>query len=197
MKAIAVLSGISASALVVLGIAVFNLANTTDHSNDNLTRASATALPSRQPSPSRVSNPTHATTLSPTGPVTETPQAVGDAPELYEERLAACGSRPNGSTVELVPTRRTFIMLPRNDYVLDGRLFVPVSGDASGGWISNAGLPGQAFGATDACWQTYYELDGEGQVDFRAKSARVGVPDYVLHFMVSEAYRPTPTPSSR
>jgi hypothetical protein len=197
MKAIALLLGICASALVVLGIAVFNLANTTDHSNDYLTRASATALSSRQPSPSRMSSPTQATTVSPAGPISDTPQAVGDAPELYEERLAACGSRPNGSAVELFPTRRTFIMLPRNDYVLDRPLFVRVSGDASGGWISNAGLPGQAFGATEACWQTYYELDGEGQVDFRAASARPGAPDYVLHFMVSEVYRPTPTPSNR
>ena len=112
-----------------------------------------------------------------------TPQPYTYSPDTYQAQLASCHSDPNGSTFNVVGTTRRFITIPRAIYP-DGA-FIEVSGTASGGYISNGGLPGYAKDGNADCWSTYYEFDGEGGVDFVAKSVLPGAPDYILHFIVT------------
>ena len=104
----------------------------------------------------------------------------------YEAKLAACKAYPNNSTQNIVTTSRLFIYLPKDIYPNQSSLlaFKTASGTATAGWISNAGLAGQSYGATADCWASYYEFDGVGEVDLVATSSVAGVPDYLVHFTV-------------
>ena len=104
----------------------------------------------------------------------------------YEDELATCKSLPNSSTKKLVETSRLFINLPKDVYPYEniGSHFSTVSGNATAGYISNGGLPGQAFEATPECWSTYFEFDGNGEVDLKVKSVIKGMPDYFVHFII-------------
>jgi hypothetical protein len=104
----------------------------------------------------------------------------------YEDKLAACDSFENGSTIKVRPTTRLFIRLPTELYPFESAQprFTTLSGDAGGGYISNGGLPGRATDSNEGCWGTYYGLDGEGQTDFQVISTSADVPAYVIHFDV-------------
>jgi len=99
---------------------------------------------------------------------------------------------PNGSVYETRQTGRFFVRLPKDIYPFEDLEFVTVSGDATAGWISNAGLPGQAYGSSPTCWSSYYELIGTGQLDITVKSAMEGVPNYSVRFNLSDSNPPLP-----
>lgn len=105
----------------------------------------------------------------------------------YEDKLIACKSLPNNSTNKVVETSRLFINLPKDIYPYENisSSFSTVSGNATAGYISNGGLPGQALEATPKCWSTYFEFDGNGEVNLKVKSAINGMPDYFVHFIVN------------
>ncbi len=102
-----------------------------------------------------------------------------------DDRIAACGSLPNGSTQNVVETTRMFINLPKDMYP-NVNLQVTSNG-ATAGYISNGGPYGAAMGAQGKpnCWSYYFEFDGTGTVDLASKSGISGVPDYTIHFVVS------------
>ena len=105
-------------------------------------------------------------------------------------KLAACKAFPNNSTQHVVETTRLFIntlkdMYPdKNISSNSENAFETVRGNATAGYISNGGLPGEAYEATPECWSTYIEFDGSGEVDLKVKSAVKDVPDYFVHFVV-------------
>ena len=112
-----------------------------------------------------------------------TPQPYTYSPDTYQAQLASCHSDPNGSTFQTRDTIRRFITIPRAIYQ-DGE-FVKISGTAFAGYISNGGLPGYAVDGNADCWSTYYEFEGQGEVDSVAKSVLPEAPDYILHFTVT------------
>ena len=113
----------------------------------------------------------------------QTPHPYTYSPDTYAAKLASCHSDPNGSTFQTRDTIRRFITIPRAIYQ-DGE-FVKISGTAFAGYISNGGLPGYAVDGNADCWSTYYEFEGQGEVDFVAKSVLPEAPDYILHFTVT------------
>ncbi len=118
---------------------------------------------------------------TPTPAQTKTPVSAS-----YEDKLVACKSLPNNSTKKIVETSRLFINLPKDVYPYEniGSNFSIVSGNATAGYISNGGLPGQALEATPECWSTYFDFEGNGEVDLKVKSAIKGMPDYFVRFIV-------------
>ncbi len=107
---------------------------------------------------------------------------------LYETQLAACNAYPNNSIQNIIQTSRLTIYLPRNLYPNQNNLlsFTTASGTASAGWISNAGPIAQSYGATINCFAYYYEFNGSGEVNLTSTSSIAGVPEYIVHFMVSQ-----------
>ncbi len=106
------------------------------------------------------------------------------------QELSACNAIPYKSTQEVAETTRLFINLPKSIYPKDmSAYFTTVSGNATAGYVSNGGLPGEAFEATPKCWSTYYEFDGNGEVDLRVKSTRKDMPDYFVRFFVGSGQR--------
>ncbi|MBK5215872.1 MAG: hypothetical protein JJE53_03665 [Candidatus Pacebacteria bacterium] len=114
----------------------------------------------------------------------------------YEEKLAACYPKNEGcsacqplmnnSVQHVVETTRRFVNVPKDFYPKEiGSYFSTVSGNATAGYISNGGLPGEGLDATPECWSTYYEFDGNGEVDLKVKSTVKGVPDFFIRFIVS------------
>ncbi|HYU64740.1 MAG TPA: hypothetical protein VEK36_00515 [Candidatus Paceibacterota bacterium] len=106
---------------------------------------------------------------------------------LLQEKIKNCNGIPNDSTIEVVDTTRKFINFPRDVYPggnLSDLQFSTVSGNATAGWISNAGPPGEAFQATPNCWSYYYEFDGSGEVALRVKSKVAEIPDYQIRVKV-------------
>ncbi len=104
----------------------------------------------------------------------------------FEQQLAACHAIPNQSVQQVTETTRLFINLPKAIYPDKSHnlRFTTVEGDATAGYISNAGLPGEAFQATPDCWSYYYEFDGNGEVDLQVSSALEDYPDYFVRFLV-------------
>jgi len=102
-----------------------------------------------------------------------------------DQRLAECGSLPNGSTQNVVETTRMFINIPKDLYP-DVNLQTTSHG-ATAGYISNGGPYGSAIGGQGKpnCWSYYFGFDGTGTVDIASKSGMSGVPDYLIHFIVS------------
>lgn len=101
-------------------------------------------------------------------------------------RLASCKAFPNNSTHAVVETTRLFINTPKDMYP-DKNIsydFETVSGNATAGYVSNGGLPGESFEATPECWSTYVDFEGTGEVDLKVKSAVKDMPDYLVHFIV-------------
>lgn len=107
-------------------------------------------------------------------------------PTSYEDKLIVCKSIPNNSIQKVVETSRLFINLPKDVYPYENinYNFSTVNGNATAGYVSNGGPPGQAFEATPKCWSTYFEFDGNGEVDLKVKSAIKGMPDYFARFVV-------------
>jgi hypothetical protein len=101
------------------------------------------------------------------------------------QRLAECGSLPNGSAQAVVETTRMFINIPKDLYP-DVNLQTTSHG-ATAGYISNGGPYGSAIGGQGKpnCWSYYFEFDGTGTVDLTSRSGMSGVPDYLIHFIVS------------
>ena len=110
-----------------------------------------------------------------------------------EQRLAACGSLPNGSTQTVTETSRMFVNIPKDLYP-DVNLQVVAHG-ATAGFVSNGGPYGSAIGSQGKpdCWSYYFEFDRAGTVDLTSKSGVPGVPDYSLHVVVTSA---TNTPAA-
>ncbi len=92
----------------------------------------------------------------------------------------------NNSIQYVKETSRTFINMPKNLYPKNLQYFwTTVAGNATAGYVSNGGLPGEADGATSGCWSTYVDFEGSGEVDLRVKSIVEGAPDYFVRFIVS------------
>ena len=93
---------------------------------------------------------------------------------------------PNDSVQRVKETSRMFINMPKDSYPKDiFHSWTTVAGNATAGYISNGGLPGEGLDAIPGCWSTYMEFDGSGEVDLRVKSVVEGVPDYFVRFIVS------------
>jgi hypothetical protein len=116
--------------------------------------------------------------------------------DQYTDAILACYNQnpgsdankpiPNNSVQNVKETSRMFINMPKDLYPQDiSRSWTSVSGNATGGYVSNGGLSGEAYGATQECWSTYVDFEGSGEVDLRVKSLVEGVPDYVVRFIVS------------
>ena len=106
------------------------------------------------------------------------------------QELSACNAIPYKSIQEVADTSRLFINLPKSIYPKDIiSSFITVRGNATAGWVSNGGLPGEGLAATPECWSTYYEFDGNGEVDLRVKSTRKDMPDYFVRFFVGQGQR--------
>ncbi len=117
-------------------------------------------------------------------------------PGSYAAAILACHSENPSGTVNtpisnnsvqyVKDTTRLFINTPKSLYPEDIlHSWTTVSGNATGGYISNGGLPGEAYEATPECWSTQVELDGNGEVDLRVKSVVQGAPDYFVRFIVA------------
>jgi hypothetical protein len=108
-----------------------------------------------------------------------------------QERLAACGSLPNGSTENATETSRMFINLPKDIYP-DINLEMTPHG-AMANYISNGGQYGYALDsqAKPDCWSYYFEFDlassskGAGNIDIGSKSGVKDVPNYLIHINVT------------
>lgn len=114
-------------------------------------------------------------------------QPLPGSPAISDDgKVLLCGGIPNGSTQSVIDTTRLFINLPKDVYPdkENNLQFKTVSGNATSGYISNGGLPGQAYEATPECWSYYNEFDGNGEVDLTVKSARKDTPDYSVRFIV-------------
>ena len=93
----------------------------------------------------------------------------------------------NNSVQQVKETSRMFINMPKDLYPKDiSHSWTTVSGNATGGYVSNGGLPGEAFGVTPGCWSTYVDFEGTGEIDLRVRSVVKGVPDYFVRFFVSQ-----------
>lgn len=108
-----------------------------------------------------------------------------------KERLIACGSIPNGSSLTVVQTTRVFINLPRDIYP-NIKLNVASRG-AIAGSVSNGGKYGYANGARGKpnCWSYYFDFElapdnkaESGTVDIGSRSAFKGTSNYLIHFRV-------------
>jgi hypothetical protein len=104
----------------------------------------------------------------------------------YQAKLAACNSIPNNSTQTIKPTTRLFINLPKDIYPnkLHNLQFKKVRGNATAGWISNAGPYGDSIRATPACWSYYLDFEGSGEIDLKVQSKMKGMPNYFVRFVV-------------
>lgn len=103
----------------------------------------------------------------------------------YRPGCGACTPVPNNSVRHVKETERHFINMPKDVYPKDiSHSWTTVSGNATGGYVSNGGLPGEAQGVLSGCWSTYVDFEGSGEVDLRVKSAVEGVPDYFVRFFV-------------
>lgn len=118
-----------------------------------------------------------------------------DGSKRYADAILACyhqnpGSDanepiPNNSIQNVKETSRMFINMPKDLYPKDiSHSWTTVTGNATGGYVSNGGLPGEAGGALPGCWSTYVDFEGNGEVDLRVKSIVDGVPDYFVRFIV-------------
>lgn len=115
----------------------------------------------------------------------------------YEGKIAACyPANPdcsacspilNNSIQHVAATERRFVNTPKDIYPMEdiSSQFVTVKGNATAGYVSNGGLPGKGMDAAPGCYSTYYEFDGEGEVDLRVKSPINDVPDYFVRFIVT------------
>lgn len=103
-------------------------------------------------------------------------------------QILLCGGIPNGSTQSIAETTRLFINLPKDIFPdkEHNLQFKTTKGNATAGWISNAGPYGEAFQANQDCWSYYYEFDGLGEIDLTAKNAKGG-NDYFARFVVRPA----------
>lgn len=132
---------------------------------------------------------------------TETPfiKSTQSAPTLTDQQVSekiaacyqvasgcsACEPKLNNSVQHVRETTRMFINVPKELYPKEVfRYAATVSGQATMGWISNAGLPGEAFAGSPECWSTYVEFDGQGEVDLRIPNLLTGVSDYYVRFIV-------------
>jgi hypothetical protein len=96
---------------------------------------------------------------------------------------------PNNSVQNVKETSRMFINMPNDLYPKDiSRSWTTVTGNATGGYVSNGGLPGEAVGALPGCWSTYVDFEGNGEVDLRVKSTVADVPDYFVRFIVGPTW---------
>lgn len=101
------------------------------------------------------------------------------------ENCSACQLILNNSVQQIVETSRRFVNVPKDFYPKEiGSYFTTVSGNATAGFIGSGGLPGEGVNTTPDCWSTYFEFDGNGEVDLRVKSTKKGVPDYFVRFIV-------------
>lgn len=104
--------------------------------------------------------------------------------DVLNRRLNECGAYLNNSTHSIPETTRLFINIPKDIYPSDN---LTISGhDATAGYISNGGEPGNALGAQGKpdCSSFYLEFSGDGAVDISSPSSSSSIPDYKIHFNV-------------
>ena len=101
--------------------------------------------------------------------------------------LAACGSLPNASVQDEITTDRLFINLPKAYFDAENisDRFTTVGGNATAGYVSSGGAPGNSIQETQGCWSTYYEFDGTGEVDLNVPGIASDTPPYVVRFIVN------------
>ncbi len=121
---------------------------------------------------------------------------MGFETTLLDQKIAACyppnegcgACRPisNNSVQYMKETARQFINLPKDIYPYKNisSYFTTVSGNATAGYVSNGGLPGEGLEATPECWSTYFEFGGTGEVVLKVKSVIKGMSDYFVRFIV-------------
>jgi len=119
-------------------------------------------------------------------PLPEIPLSQSSGYGSFEQKLAACKAIPHGSTQTIAETTRLFVNIPKDIYPEkeNNLKFSTVSGNAMAGYVSNGGLPGEAFEASSECWSYYVEFNGNGEVDLTVKSVINGMPDYLVHFII-------------
>lgn len=103
-----------------------------------------------------------------------------------QNKLAACGSLPNGTTTKVLDTTRMFVNIPKDLYP---NMNVALnSNGAHAAWAGDAAY-GYAMGKDQktGCWSYYFEFSGDGTIDLVSKSGVTGTPDYVVHFVVTKA----------
>ena len=126
---------------------------------------------------------------------TGTTKPSNSVPVSYDKKIAVCYPKNEGcsacqpilnnSVQRVVETSRRFVNIPKDFFPKEiSSYLTTVSGNATAGWISNGGLPGEGLAATPECWSTYYEFYGNGEVDLRVKSTQKGIPDYFVRFIV-------------
>lgn len=118
------------------------------------------------------------------------PATPSDAAILacYHQEPGSDANRPipNNSVQQVKETTRMFINMPKSLYPKEfPDSWTTVSGNATGGWVSNGGLPGESYYATSECWSTYVDFEGSGEVDLLVKSLVPGAPDYFVRFIVT------------
>lgn len=113
---------------------------------------------------------------------------INNNSQTLDEKIAECKGIKNGSNLSVSETSRIFFYLPKDIYPnKDANLHsFTVSGNASAGYISSAGPPGEAYGITQDCWSYYDEFDGEGVVNLTAPSAIKGYTDYHITVTVTK-----------
>lgn len=116
--------------------------------------------------------------------------ATGTNADL-KDRLIACGSIPNRSTLTVVQTTRIFINLPK-EYFPNIKLTMKSRG-ATATSVSNGGKYGYAIGAQGKpnCWSYYFDFElapknraKSGTIDIGSKSAFKNISNYLIHFRV-------------
>lgn len=95
-------------------------------------------------------------------------------------RLRRRPERVDGRPVQhLAPVRE-----PAEDDLPGRRAIRADQRDGVGQLDFERGAVGNSIKSSADCWSTYYELDGDGRVDYRATSAVPGAPAYNIHFVV-------------
>lgn len=105
----------------------------------------------------------------------------------YNFKMIACDAVENGSIKEVKQSSRMFIKLPRDIYTETNILphFKTLNGNATVGYVSNGGQPGDALDANAHCSSTYVEFNGIGVVELNVPSSMKGMPDYSARFLVT------------
>jgi hypothetical protein len=177
--------------MIVLGMTGYILGGRTGKhtpSNNQQESPQVTLITSLQPSITKL--PTSIPSLIRDEPTSR--QIVTHAnSQSSDQRIAACGGIKNGSTVTYTATSREYISLPEEIYPYEKVRFN--EHNASMGIISNGERGPNLSDNIDSnnCWGHYFEFDQESTsntneyyVDMQIPSAKSGVPNYSVRFMV-------------
>jgi hypothetical protein len=102
-----------------------------------------------------------------------------------EANLAACQSIPNLALQRIREHTKVLIIIPKELYPNQRAPlpFTPISGNATATYVEEGRPPRRGSG--EWCYGAVYRFEGTGEIDLIAKSARFGVPDYKVRFLIS------------